>query len=271
MEMVDTKLQNIMDSWSLPDGSNLQDRLEKMIRPALFAGHFGKSYTRCVAGLQYHLGGAQDTTELATLANVSANDHVLDVCCFIGGPALQLGDEYRCRVSGVDLMESAVAAGNRMAEIAGLNPLVDFRVANAAELPFESGSFTVVWNQCSFLGVSDRWIDEFDRVLSPNGRFAFTFQRKGKNDSHWTLDEFKSLLESRGYTVTHADDITQRDIEIGWKALDSKLSALESDFASALGADWVAMAHQEYQAEIENMQSGEYGNARIVAVKPNSK
>ena len=88
----------------------LQGRLEAMIRPALFAGHFGTSFTRCVCGLQYHLGGAQDTAELASLADISADDHVLDVCCLIGGPALQLAEQCGCRVTGIDLMESADAA-----------------------------------------------------------------------------------------------------------------------------------------------------------------
>jgi SAM-dependent methyltransferase len=258
-----------MNSWSLPDGGNLQDRLETMIRPALFAGHFGQSATRYVSGLQYHLGGAQDTAELASLADISAADHVLDVCCFIGGPALQLAEQCGCRVTGIDLMESAIAAANRMAEIAELNALVRYRFADAADLPYDSGSFTVVWNQCS-LDPNEHWLKEFDRVLGPGGRFAFTFQRKGKHDDRWTLEDLSSLLTGLGYTVTHAEDITQRDIEIGWEALDNKLSDLEAEFAAALGDRWVQEAHQQFQTEMERMEQGDYGNARIVATKPSS-
>jgi SAM-dependent methyltransferase len=268
--MIDQELQDFMNSWSLPEGSNLQDRLETMVRPALFASHFGNSFTSYVSGLQYHLGGAQDTAELASLAGISADDHILDVCCFIGGPALQLAVERACRVTGIDLMESAIAAANRMAEIAELDSLVDFRVANAGELPFDDCSFTVVWNQCSFLGASERWIEEFDRVLLPGGRFAFTFQRKGKTDNHWTLDELTSLLTDRDYTINHADDITERDIEIGWKALDSKLSDLDDEFREALGGEWVMKAHREFRTEAEKMKNGDYGNARVIATKPSS-
>ena len=265
--MVQLELQDMMDSWSLPDGSDLQDRLEAMIRPALFAGHFGTSFTRCVSGLQYHLGGAQDTVELASLADISVDDHVLDVCCFIGGPALQLAEQCGCRVTGIDLLESAVAAANRMANIAELNSLVDFRVADAAELPFDDGSFTVVWNQCS-LESNEHWLKEFDRVLSPGGRFAFTFQSKGKNDGRWTLDDLSSLLEHLGYTVTHAEDITRRDIEIGWEALDRRLSEQESTFRMAMGDEWVQKAHEEFRTQAEAMRNGDYGNARVVAMKP---
>ncbi len=78
-----------------------------MIRPALLRGYFGTSYTCFVCGLQYHLGGELDTAGLATLANVKSNDHVLDICCFIGGPALQLTDAFHCRVCGIDIARAS--------------------------------------------------------------------------------------------------------------------------------------------------------------------
>ena len=173
-------------------------------------------------------------------------------------------------MTGVDLMEPAIAAANRMAEVAGLASLVDFRVANATELPFDSGSFMVVWNQGS-LDANEDWLREFDRVLAPGARFAFTFQTKGKDDDRWTLDDLSSLLERLDYVVTHAEDITQRDVVIGWEALDRKLSEQQAEFRSALGDQWVEQAHEEFRAEAEAMRNGDFGNARIVATKPGSR
>jgi ubiquinone/menaquinone biosynthesis C-methylase UbiE len=264
------ELDGVLTNWTLPDGQDLLDRVELMIRPALLAGHFGKSFTRFVSGLQYHLGGAQDTRELAQLAGLSDADRVLDVCCFIGGPAIQLADSIGCRVTGIDLDAAAIAAATRIADVTGLSRLLKFEVANAGDLPFSNESYSVVWNQCS-LEPNEHWLQEFDRILESGGRFAFTFQRKGKSDQRWTLDHMTSLLQGMGYVVTHADDITERDIEIGWKALDSKLSELESEFRSVLGDEWVKKAHQEFRSEVEKMKNGEYGNARIVATKPSSR
>ncbi|MHC4469349.1 MAG: SAM-dependent methyltransferase [Planctomycetota bacterium] len=201
------ELDQILAGWELPEGPNLLDRLEEMIRPALLAGHFGESFTRFVSGLQYHLGGAQDTRELADLARLSPSDHILDVCCFVGGPAVQLADTVGCRVTGVDLDASAIAAASRIAEVAGFTDLLRFEVADAGDLPFADGTFTTIWNQCS-LESDEHWLREFDRVLSPGGRFAFTFQRRGRTDDRWTLAELGSLLEDLGYAVEHADDIT---------------------------------------------------------------
>ena len=262
------KLQfdSVLAGWKLPDGPNLLYRIEEMIRPALLAGHFGRSFTRFVSGLQYHLGGFQDTQELAELAGLSASDSVLDVCSFIGGPAVQIADSIGCHVTGVDLHKNAIAAANRIVEVTGLTGLLDFKVADAKALPFDDGVFSVVWNQCS-LESNKHWLQEFDRVLSSGGRFAFTFQRRGRDDDRWTLDDITTLLEDLGYSIVHASDITKRDIEIGWKALNKKLSEREDIFGEVLGDEWVQEAHQEFRTEIERMKNGEYGNARVVAAK----
>jgi SAM-dependent methyltransferase len=260
------KLDKLLAGWSLPEGGDLLDLIEEMIRPALLAGRFGTSTTRFVSGLQYHLGGAQDTRELADLAALSSDDHVLDVCCFLGGPAVQLAHSVGCCVSGIDLDAKAIAAAERIAELSALDDLLEFRVADAADLPFPDRAFSIIWNQCS-LDSNEQWLREFDRVLLPGGRFAFTFQRKGLRDDRWTLSDLTSLVVDLGYTVLHADDITERDIEIGWRALDAKLSAHEDRYSAVLGEAWVREAHREFIREIERMKAGEYGNARVVAQK----
>ena len=53
------------------------------------------------------------------------------------------------------------------------------------------------------------------------------------------LGELTSLLGDMGYTINHADNITERDIEIGWHALDSKLSEREDEFRAVLGDESV--------------------------------
>src|SRR5512143_45409 len=120
--MLRAEWHQVTSRWRLPEGDHLQDRIEQMVRPALLAGFFGESYTRYVAGVQYHLGGRTDTAELASLAGITARDHVLDVCCFLGGPAIQLAETFGCRVMGIDLAPHCVAAANRISELAGLGP-----------------------------------------------------------------------------------------------------------------------------------------------------
>ena len=268
--MIKSELQQVIDDWQLPEGERLLKRIEKMIHSTLLDGHFVSSPTAIVCGLQYHLGGERDTEELAHLASLTSSDYVLDVCCYLGGPAIQLAESFQCRVTGIDIAENHVAAATRIAELAGLSDLVDFRVADAVKLPFEDGQFTVVWSQCS-LNHDGAWLREFDRVLVHGGRLALTFEIRGNNPGEysrkWKLQDIARLIQNLGYSIDHSEDITERDIGIGWKALDRKLSEREDEFIMALGKDWVCSAHKEFTDEIQKMRGGKWGNGRIVATK----
>lgn len=129
--MIEPELQKIIDNWQLPDGEALLERIDRMIHRTLMDGHFGSSPTLTVGGVQYHLGGENDTQELAELASITSTDYVLDVCCFLGGPAIQLGETFQCKVTGIDIRERCIIAANRIAMLCGLDDRVNFRVADA--------------------------------------------------------------------------------------------------------------------------------------------
>ncbi|HEY40525.1 MAG TPA: methyltransferase domain-containing protein [Dehalococcoidia bacterium] len=268
--MTTSELDKIVKNWQLPEGGPLLDRIERMILPAVMEGRFLASPTATVCGLQYHLGGEQDTAELAELAAITADDHVLDVCCYLGGPAIQLVQSFGCRVTGVDLFERFILAASRIAELAGLSDLADFRIGNAKNLPFEEEQFSVVWSQCA-LHHDEAWLKEFHRVTAPGGRLAITFdirrQNPDKHSPRWRLQDIVAILQGLEYSVDHAEDITERDIELGWRVLDRKLSEREDEFATVLGKEWVHYAHKEFASEIKRMRDGRWGNGRIVATK----
>jgi ubiquinone/menaquinone biosynthesis C-methylase UbiE len=266
-------LEEMMSEWVMPDGEGLLDSIELMVQPAMLARHFGDSYTQLVSGLQYHLGGSDDTAELAELADIGEHDRVLDTCCFVGGPALQLADALRCHVTGVDISRDAVAVANRLAQMSSLDHLLDFHLCDVTDMPFEDGAFTVVWNQAS-LEHKESWLKEFDRVLDTGGRFAFTFQTRGRNAvptdepfGKWSLEDLAERLRTMNYEILHTEDISARDIEKGWKKLLKKLDDERDAFIDAFGEEWVRNAHDEFQNEIARMRAGEWGNARIVAKK----
>ena len=263
-------LKQVIENWELPEGDTMLECIESMIKPALMAGYFSKDPTAIVGGLQYHLGGAADTRELAHLAFIDSTDRVLDVCCYLGGPAVQLAGSFHCRVTGVDINEDYITAARRIVDLVNLSPSIDYHVADAVKLPFGDGQFTVIWSQCS-VEHDERWFREFDRVLTNGGRLAFTFQIRGDNTdesrSLWTLHNTVTFLEYLGYNVIHAENITDRDIEIGWKYLNRKLTESEDEFTAVLGMDWANKAHKEFKDEINRMRKGEWGNGRIVAEK----
>lgn len=266
-------LADLISAWELPAQGTLLERIEAMVEPAILAGAFGSSPTQMVCGLQYHLGGAEDTRQLAELAGIGPADHVLDVCCFLGGPAVQLATEHGCRVTGIDLSEPAILAARRIASLAGLQHRLAFEVADAAHTPFADAAFDVVWNQGS-LDHDPAWLAEFDRLLRPGGRLALVFEVRpaqttpAPGDGRWTLAEMAARVEAMGYRIATLDDLTEREITLGWQALARRLEERRDVYFAALGEAWVQAALHEFQQEIAAMRRGDWSNGRIIAFKP---
>jgi len=177
-------------------------------------------------------------------------------------------------VTGIDISEEIIAAARRIAELAGFSDRVDFQVGDSMDLPFGGGQFAVVWAQ-GLSGHSESVLREFDRVLSPGGRLAFTLAiRRANPDADspaWTLDQVADSVRGLGYSIAHVEDITNRDIESGWEALDRKLHDQHERFAAALGEDWVREAHAHFADDMRRMREGRWGNGRIVARKENTQ
>ena len=98
---------------------------------------------------QFHSGGLTGTKELASLAGISAGMKVLDVGSGIGGPARILGGDYGCDVTGIDLTQEFCLAAEMLTARVGLDEKVRFHCGSALDMPFEDGSFDLVWMQNS--------------------------------------------------------------------------------------------------------------------------
>ena len=123
---------------------------------------------------QFHSRGHASTLELAELTGIARGDRVLDVGGGIGGPARTLAADLRCRVTVLDLTEAYCRIGEVLTQRTGLADLVDFRVGNALDLPFDDGSLDVVWTQHASMNIADKptLYAEMRRVLRPGGRLA---------------------------------------------------------------------------------------------------
>ena len=122
-------------------------------------------------GTTKHMGGFQSTKELIELCHIDGSTYVLDVGCGAGATASYLAKTYGCRVVGVDLREAMVALSEERAQKQGLTDLVEFRVADAQELPFDDATFDAVLCEsvASFVEDKQRVVDEFARVVKPGG------------------------------------------------------------------------------------------------------
>ncbi len=117
---------------------------------------------------------------------------LLDIGC--GGGVL--AEEFAlagCRVAGIDISPRSIAVARAHADKSGLS--IDYRIAEATNLPFENGSFEAV-SCCDMLEHVPDWeqvIAEAGRVLKPGGLFFFdTINRTPKSKATFIhgLQEF---------------------------------------------------------------------------------
>ena len=168
-------------------------------------------------GLTKHLGGAKATQEMVELCHIDAGSYVLDVGCGAGVTPCFLAKTIGCRVVGVDISEGMIRTSQERARREGVADRVEFRVADAQDLPFEDGLFDAVITESvtAFPEDKQRAVDEYTRVTKPGGYvglnestwrkvppppdvFAWAAQDLGANVKPLTREEWTGLLETAG-------------------------------------------------------------------------
>jgi ubiquinone/menaquinone biosynthesis C-methylase UbiE len=151
----------------------------------------------------FHSRGRKATREVAELTVIRESDLVLDVGCGLGGTARYLSDNYKCHVAGIDLTKEFIAIGKKLTGMVGLSDRVELRHGNALEIPYEAGSFDIVWTDHVQMNIADkhRFYAEIARVLKPNGRLLFhdVFRGPGATPLYptpWAGNESISFLST---------------------------------------------------------------------------
>jgi SAM-dependent methyltransferase len=172
------------------------------------------------------------------LLHVRATDHVLDVGCGSGGPALFLAREVGCRVTGVDINETGVRTGRALAREASAQDRVEFRHADVRQpLPFPDQTFDAIvcLDVMCHLPDRGRLFAEWLRVLRPGGRALVTdpvvvtglvSREEFATRSSTGYFEFappgvnERLLQDAGFELVLSDDATDNEVQVSrrWHA-----------------------------------------------------
>lgn len=109
--------------------------------------------------------------DLCRVADPWPGQAVLDVACGSGNIALVAARRY-CNVSGIDIAPNLIERAQSRATADGLQ--IDFRVADAQELPFPDAGFDIVTSAFGvmFAPDQDKAADELARVCRPGGRIV---------------------------------------------------------------------------------------------------
>lgn len=101
---------------------------------------------------------------------------VLDIGAGYGGSARYLSRTFGSPTVCLNLSDVQNERNRRLNEEHGLGDLVSVVEGNFETLPFEEGSFDLVWSQDAMLhsGNRERILEEVARVLKGGGKFVFT-------------------------------------------------------------------------------------------------
>lgn len=109
---------------------------------------------------------------LARTLGLPPGSNVLDAGCGNGGVAVHLAQDYKLRVSGIDILRFNVEKARRRSSQRGLNDLLNFREMSYANLDFPDNFFDGVYTMETLVHASDaeKVLAQFIRVLKPGGR-----------------------------------------------------------------------------------------------------
>ncbi len=151
---------------------------------------------------EFHVRGAEVSNELVEEIYLK-NCKVLDVGCGLGGPARMLADRFNCHVTGIDLCAEYIRTAKKLSELTGLTKSTKFIHGDALNLPFEDGSFDIVWTQHAQMNVADKtkFYSEIKRVLTDEGTIVFydIFTRNGADIQYpvpWANNASLSFLQT---------------------------------------------------------------------------
>lgn len=122
-------------------------------------------------GITKHMGSMNSTEALIEACHIDAGQRVLDVGCGVGITPCILAKKYGCRVVGVDITPKMIEKSRTRAGQEGVADAVEFKVADARDLPFEDGSFdaVIVESVMVFLADKARAASEYARVTRSGG------------------------------------------------------------------------------------------------------
>jgi len=168
-------------------------------------------------GLTKHLGGVEATEALIELCHIGEGKYILDVGCGAGVTPCFIARKYGCRVVGVDILEGMAEKSRERAKREGILDQVEFKVADAQDLPFEDDLFDAVITESVTAFPADRQkaVREYARVTKLGGyvglnestwlkvppppeMVAWASQDMGANVNPLTSSEWVGLMESAG-------------------------------------------------------------------------
>jgi cyclopropane fatty-acyl-phospholipid synthase-like methyltransferase len=238
--------------------SKISERVYTQIRLATYGIDFGQSSWVT----------AEEYRRFFQTLELTSKDHVLDVGCGSGGPATFMAEEVGCRVTGIDINEAGVQAGDKLAKTKGLDSRVSFRQVDVSgRLPFADMVFDAIvcMDAVCHMPARGDLFKEWHRLLRPGGRMLFTdpvvvtgLVTKDELQTRSSTGHFEfcpvgineQLIREAGFELKLYEDVTQNEVDASGRWHDaraahaSELIAIEGEATFNGLQRFLATAHR---------------------------
>ncbi len=136
----------------------------------------------------FHPGGLALSKLMVDKMDLGIDSKLLDIACGDGKTASFLAKVLGIRVAGIDISPDMIYSAIELAKTMRVEERVEFKIALASEIPFDSNSFDAVISECALCTFLDKEsaVAEITRILKSEGLV-------GLNDvtvqNHEDLDE----------------------------------------------------------------------------------
>lgn len=232
-------------------------------------------------------GGAAEVAR--TLADIDLSGRtVVDIGCGSGGATIALVRDHGAgRVVGIDVEEPVCRHARERVRREGLADRIEIRLVSPGPLPFEPGSFDVVFSKDSIVHIPDKEALAADvfRVLRPGGWFVasdWLIAHDGEPSPEMAayiaaedLDfgmaspaRYRAALEAAGFVDIELVDRNPWYREVARAELERLTGPERSRFEAVIGVTELARQVRTWQAMVPVLESGEHCPHHLRARRP---
>jgi ubiquinone/menaquinone biosynthesis C-methylase UbiE len=232
---------------------------------------------------EFHIGGRQASEQFIDQLGLSADDHVLDVGCGIGGTSRFVASRFGCRVTGIDLTPEFVSTGQSLCDWVGLSGQVELHLGDATAMPFTDERFDAAIMLHVGMNIADKagLFAEVYRLARPGAVFGVYDVMQTSDEAlvypvPWstvpgtsalaTPDQYTDTLEQAGFEVLKIRDRREFAAEF---FTETRRRMEEAGGAPPLGVH-IAMgesAPAKISNMVENIAAGRVSPVEIIASK----
>jgi len=171
-------------------------------------------------------GGLETTEKFVGQLDLTPSCRVLDVGCGIGGSSFYMAQKYGATVLGVDLSRNMLkVAQMKLQKLPQeVKEKVTFCLTDITKHDYAENSFDVIYSRDCLIHIGEKkkLFDLFYKWLAPGGRLLISdycegekglteeflqYKRQRGYDLR-TVKVYGDLIKSSGFSVVHADDVT---------------------------------------------------------------